>query len=187
MSNLTPPALLLVDIQQGFDDIEYWGGHRNNPDAEFKAGEVLTMWREKGWPIIHVKHNSTNPASPLVAGKPGNAIHPAVQPQGDEPVLEKTVNSAFIGTDLEDRLLRAGIKRVVIVGMTTNHCISTTVRMSGNLGFETYLVKDAAATFDIMGVDGTKFDAKVIHETSLANLDKEFCEVIHSSQLAGLF
>ncbi|MEO1712932.1 MAG: cysteine hydrolase family protein [Bacteroidota bacterium] len=187
MSNRTPPALLLVDIQQGFEDVEYWGGLRNNPNAEHKAGEILAYWRQKGWPVIHVKHNSTNPNSPLVAGKPGNAIHSAVQPQGDEPVLEKTVNSAFIGTDLEERLHRAGIRRVVIVGMTTNHCISTTVRMSGNLGFETYLVKDAAATFDTIGVDGTKFSAKVIHDTTLANLDKEFCQVIDSTQIDQLF
>lgn len=38
------PALILIDIQKGFDNLEYWGGQRNNPDAENNAGELLEVW-----------------------------------------------------------------------------------------------------------------------------------------------
>ncbi len=179
----TPPVLLLVDIQQGFDDLAYWGGNRNNPDAEEKAGQLLRFWREKGWPVIHAKHNSIHPASPLVKGKAGNAIHPAVRPAEGEPVFEKSVNSAFIGTDLEEQLRRLGARIVVVAGMTTEHCVSTTVRMSANLGFRTWLVEDATATFDKVSGSGKRFSAELIHEVELASLEGEFAELVRVPEL----
>lgn len=170
-------ALIIVDVQQGFAEADYFGGKRNNPDAEANMATLLNAWRESNRPIFHIKHNSTEPQSPLRPDQPGNAIKPEVAPQGDEPVIEKTVNSAFIGTDLEQRLRDAGIEQVVIVGLTTNHCVSTTTRMAGNLGFDTYLVGDATATFDRMGVNGTRYDAQLIHDAELANLNGEFAIV----------
>lgn len=142
------PALLLIDVQKGLDDLDYWGGHRNNPQAEENMARLLHFWRQHDLPIFHVKHNSTNPNSRLVAGQPGNDIKDIVKPIHNEPVLEKNVNSAFIGTDLQARLDQANIKTLVIIGLTTDHCVSTTTRMAGNLGYETYLVADATATFD---------------------------------------
>lgn len=186
MEHTNPPALLLVDIQQGFEDVDYWGGARNNPRAEFTAGEVLAFWRQQQWPIYHVKHNSTNPASPLVKGKPGNAIHPAVAPRSEEPVYEKTVNSAFIGTPLESDLKQAGTTQVVVVGMTTNHCISSTVRMAANLGFKTFLVEDATATFDTVGLGGNRFTAQLMHDTTLASLHQEFAEILDWKSLSSI-
>lgn len=175
------PALLLIDIQQAFDDIEYWGGQRNNPDAEKKAGELLQLWREKDLPIFHVKHCSTTPTSPLKETHPGNAFNKYVQPTDNEPVIKKNVNSAFIGTHLKDQLDNAGIKQLVIMGLTTDHCVSTTTRMAGNLGYDTYLVSDASATFNKKGMDGQKFSAEVIHETALASLNEEFATVVTSN------
>lgn len=178
-----PPVLVLVDIQEGFIDIDYWGGARNNPDAEREAGDLLARWRANEWPRVHVKHNSTNPASPLVKGKSGNAIHHLVQPARGEPLFEKEVNSAFIGTDLEKWLRSHGHQDLVVVGMTTDHCISTTVRMAGNLGFNTLLVEDATATFDKKGVKGEHIPAQTVHDVSLASLHGEFAEVISKEEL----
>ena len=101
----------------------------------------------------------------------------------DEPVLKKNVNSAFIGTDLKQQLDNANIKKVVIVGLTTDHCVSTTVRMAGNYGFDTYIVSDATATFDKTGADGQKFSAEIIHETALASLHHEFATVVDTAVL----
>ena len=39
------PALILIDIQKGFEDIQYWGGQRNNPEAEENASKLLELWR----------------------------------------------------------------------------------------------------------------------------------------------
>lgn len=176
-------ALIIVDVQVGFAEEAYFGGNRNNPDAESKISEILQAWRDTKRPIFHIKHNSIEPTSPLRPGQSGNDIQESVAPEGDEPVIGKTVNSAFIGTDLEERLRTAGIKQVVIVGITTNHCVSTTTRMAGNFGFETYIVSDATATFDRTGSDGTLYPAQLIHDTTLANLHDEFATVLKTSQV----
>jgi nicotinamidase-related amidase len=177
------PALILIDIQMGFDDIAYWGGHRNNPDAEINAGRLLNFWRQNAMPVFHIKHCSTNPNSRLAEGNSGNEFKDIVQPDVKEPVLKKNVNSAFIGTDLKQQLDNAKIKKVVIVGLTTDHCVSTTVRMAGNYGFDTYIVSDATATFDKTGADGQKFSAEIIHETALASLHHEFATVVDTEVL----
>ena len=176
-------ALIIVDVQQGFIETGYFGGNRNNPDAESNMSQILKAWRSSNRPIFHIKHNSTNEKSPLRHELPGNAIKPEVAPEGDEPVIEKSVNSAFIGTDLEQRLKDASINEVVIVGLTTNHCVSTTTRMAGNLGFKTYLVGDATATFDRTGLDGTVYPAQQVHDTELANLNDEFATVINTAKV----
>jgi len=181
------PALLLIDIQKGFSDIPYWGGARNNPDAEIKASELLKLWRQKRLPVYHIKHCSTTPASPLRPTHPGNEFMDIVTPVPGEPVVEKNVNSAFIGTNLKEQLDRAQIKTLVIVGLTTDHCISTTTRMAGNLGYEVYLVADATATFNKKGFDGKIYDAALIHETALASLNEEFANVVTTKTIAAAF
>jgi nicotinamidase-related amidase len=183
MTKQDKPALILIDIQKGFDDIAYWGGHRNNPEAETNAAKLLRFWREHQLPIFHVKHCSTNPNSRLAEGNIGNDFMEVVKPNDSEPVIKKKVNSAFIGTDLKGQLDRAGIKKVVLVGLTTDHCVSTTTRMAGNYGYETFLVSDATATFDKIGVDGQKYSAELIHETALASLHNEFATVVKTEEL----
>ncbi|HSN70819.1 MAG TPA: cysteine hydrolase family protein [Steroidobacteraceae bacterium] len=174
-------ALLLIDVQQGFDE-SYWG-RRNNPEAERRMAELLEAWRSAGWPVIHVQHMSTTPGSPLQPGLPGNAIRPEVAPIGDERLFQKSVNSAFIGTGLEAYLREQGIDALVIVGLTTDHCISTTSRMAGNLGFAVTVIDDATATFDRTGPDGVHYSAEQMHRTALASLHGEFGEVLPSSKV----
>ena len=179
--NISPhdsPALILIDLQKGFDDIEYWGGQRNNPDAEKNAAELLMIWRKNDLPVFHIKHCSSNPASPLHESNAGNAFKNLTQPENNEPVIKKNVNSAFIGTSLKEQLERKKITKLVIVGLTTDHCVSTTTRMAGNFGFETYLVSDATATFNKKGLHGQDYSADLIHETALASLNGEFATVI---------
>ena len=170
-------AFIIVDVQQGFANADYWGP-RNNPQAEANIATLLAAWRKTARPIFHIKHNSTFPQSPLRPGQPGNDFHPLVAPITGEPIIEKTVNSAFIGTDLEQRLRQQGISELVIVGLTTNHCVSTTVRMAGNLGFITTIVHDATATFDRVGVDGKRYPAQLIHDTAIASLHDEFATAL---------
>ncbi len=172
------PALILIDIQKGFENIEYWGGQRNNPYAEENASELLRLWRENNLPIFHIKHCSSNPASPLNETNEGNEFNDLVKPISNEPVIKKNVNSAFIGTDLQENLINSKITKLVIVGLTTDHCVSTTTRMAGNLGFDTYLVSDATATFNKKGLQGQNYSAEIIHETTLASLNEEFATVV---------
>ena len=180
------PALILVDVQKAFLEKDYPGINRNNHDAEFICGNILRKWRELKLPIVHVRHSSTSPDSKLHKSKPGFEFNNYVKPLDNEVVLTKKVNSAFIGTKLENILFNMNIKTLVFVGMTTNHCISSTVRMSGNLGFETYLISDSTACYDTMGMDGKMIDCNIIYESSIANLSKEFATIINSNKLFSL-
>jgi nicotinamidase-related amidase len=175
----TNAALLIIDVQDAVH-VPVWG-ERNNPEAEAHIEALLDAWRETGRPVLHVKHNSRSLTSPFHASHPGNAIQAFASPQPGEPLVEKDVNSAFIGTDLEDRLRDAGITTLVIVGFVTNHCVETTARMAGNLDFDTYVVADATATFEREGPDGRRYPADLVHAVSLASIHDEFVTVVDTA------
>ena len=126
---------------------------------------------------MHLKHMSTEPTSPLRPDQPGNAFKIEAAPRPHERVIEKRVNCGFIGTTLEAELRAAGHQTLVIVGLTTNHCISTSARMAGDLGFDTWVVSDATATFDRVGPDGLRYPAEQIHAIALADLHGEFATI----------
>lgn len=177
------PALLLIDLQKGWEHTEHWGGNRNNPDAEQVAKALLDIWRNRQLPVFHIIHSSTDPNSELHESKAGFQMLDELRPVNDEPLIVKHVNSGFIGTDLKDRLDAQNIQTLVIVGLTTNHCVSTTTRMAGNFGFEVYLISDATATFDRKGLNGEVYDAELIHQTALASLNEEFAMVLDKKGL----
>lgn len=177
MSSVNNAALLLIDIQKGLDESAFYGGNRNNPDAEKNAAALLAQWRNLGLPIFHIMHRSQNPESPLHASKPGFVIKESVKPLPEEPVIVKDVNSAFIGTDLLERLQKDNISTVVIAGLTTNHCVSSSARMASNLGLKTYVISDATATFDSTSIDGKIIQAEMMHQTALASLQNEFATI----------
>ena len=169
-------ALLIIDVQQGFSDPRW--GRRNNPQAEANISRLLSGWRSSGRPVIHVQHDSSSPGGAFVPGTPGNMPKIDATPHEGEPVHHKTVNSAFIGTRLEHELRTAGIDTLVITGLTTPHCVSTTARMASNLGFRTYLVSDATAAFDQVGVDGRKRAASDVHFAALSDVNEEFATIV---------
>ena len=175
---MTRPTLLLIDVQRAFDD-PHWAD-RNNPEAESRLQELLAAWRSAHAPVIHVRHRSTE-ADGLFKGG-GFAFKPEAAPQEDEPVLEKTVNNAFVGTDLEERLRAAGAETIVVAGLTTDHCCSTTARMASDLGFEVWFVGDATATHARELPDGRRFDAVTMHESALASLRDEFAEIVDTAE-----
>ena len=150
-------ALLLIDVQVGVDVLSHWGGsngRRNNPDAEAKMSQLLAAWRNAKLQVAFTRHDSRESASPLKFSLPTGAQKPGFEPAAGEIVVEKDVNSGFIGTDLEIQLRRAKISRLAIVGFFTNFCVETTVRMAGNLGFDTYLIEDCCSTSNRIGPDG---------------------------------
>jgi len=172
---------MVIDVQLGIDEL--MDSDRNNPDAELRIAELLKHWRADDRQVIHVKHNSTEANSPLRPDHPGNKLKPIALPLGDEPVFEKQVNSAFIGTDLHQYLVDRNITDLVIVGFTTDHCVSTSTRMAGNFGYRVTLVSDATAAYERMGVDGRLYTADEVHHVNLACLHNEFCTVLATNQV----
>lgn len=177
-------ALLVVDVQRGLDDASYWGP-RNNPACESNIAVLLAAWRTHQRPVVFVRHNSTEPASPLRPGQPGNDFKAVVTGQPDL-LVTKTVNSAFYGTPDLDAWLRANdLDGFVLSGITTNHCCETTARMGGNLGHRVLFALDATHTFDRAALDGTVVPADELARVTAANLHGEFATVVHAAQLVA--
>lgn len=180
MNHLPQDAVLIViDVQRAFEHPSW--GQRNNVGAEASIAALLAAWRAGARPLIHVHHRSQRRESLFHVDAPGLAVKPEAQPLPGETVIYKDVNSCFIGTDLEQRLRARGASTLVIVGLTTDHCVSTTTRMAGNLGFTTFLVADATATFERVGPDGARFTAEQMHATALASLHQEFATIVDSA------
>lgn len=180
-------ALVLIDVQQGFDLQEQAGARRNNAEADAQIAMLLEGFRRRRAPVFHIRHHSREPGSVFAPSGRGILPKPVANEQAGEAVMVKSVNSAFIGTALEDRLRAAGIRRLVLCGATTNHCVETTARMAGNLGFETILAEDACWTYDRAGGTRAVDRAETIHAMTLANLEGEFARISSAAAaLAGL-
>ncbi len=177
------PVLICVDLQQGFLDEAYWGGNRNNKNAEEICSQIIAKWREIGEEIIHVRHSSTNPDSKLHQSSKGFEFHPSCQPIDGETIITKSVNSCFIGTPLKQMLDEKNCTTLVIIGLTTDHCVSTTARMAGNYGYNTFLISDATATFNKIGLMDEVYNSELIHQTALASLKDEFATILASDEL----
>ena len=177
---MSAPTLIVIDVQRAFDDPAW--GERNNPDAEVRIAQAIAGWRERDAPLIHVRHRSAEPEGTFIPGTDAFEFKPEAQPLDGEPVITKDVNSAFIGTDLEERLRSDGVTSVALVGLTTDHCCSTTARMAANLGFDTWVLGDAMATFARHTPDGELIGAQEMHRTALASLHDEFAEVLSTDE-----
>ncbi|MDA9488776.1 cysteine hydrolase family protein [Bradyrhizobium sp. CCBAU 11361] len=181
------PALIVVDVQRAFDEWEAAGKRRNNPDAAAQIAALLKAFRASSAPVFHIRHEGTKPNSSFLPSRSGYAVKDEAREQDGEPVIVKRVNSAFIGTDLETRLRASGITSLVVCGATTNHCVETTTRMAGNLGFDTRLVRDATWTFDRIGPDGDAHSAEEIHAMTLSNLNGEFARIVTTNEVVASF
>jgi nicotinamidase-related amidase len=177
-------ALLIVDVQRAIDDSSWAAdGPRNNPRAEANIAALLADWRRLGFPIFHIKHDGTFPTSTYRPGQPGNDFKSEAAPLPGETIIVKHTNSAFIGTELDRLLRRAKISTLVICGVITNNSVEATVRMAGNLGFETYLVEDAGFTFARKDYRGRLRTAEEVHDMSLANMNGSYCTVTHTAEV----
>jgi nicotinamidase-related amidase len=187
-------ALLLIDIQSGIDPSEpthYFGHTRSTPDFESNITTLLARTRKynglrpskENVMIVHVNHDSIHPASPLYPGKATNAPMPYAEPVEGEAMIRKSVNSAFVGTDLEIMLRREGIRQLLVCGLVTGHCVSTSVRMARDLdvigdkdekgGGVIAVIEDCCAAFEAGG-----FDPETVHKVNVETLRGEFADVV---------
>ena len=183
--DLDSAVLLPIDMQRAFDAPPW--PRRWNDQVDANGLALLAAWRAAGRPIVHVRHDSLQPGSTLARGAPGNAFRPGFEPQAGEPLVTKSVNSAFIGTDLDERLKRLNAKHVITFGISTDMCVSTTVRMGANLGWEMILVPDACDCFDLPEPEtGEWISAREVQRVHVATLAFEFCRALSTAELTEL-
>jgi len=177
-------ALIVVDVQEGFDDPTLMG-KRNNPDADRNIEALLKAWVKSRRPLVVVKHNSVSAGSVLSPSKSGNALKSYVKAVNADLFVTKSVNSAFYGSpDLDQWLKSSDIHQLVIIGIQTNMCCETTARMAGNLGYDVIFVPDAMHTFDATGPDGIVLTADEVTRATVASLfDGEFAKIASTKEI----
>ena len=174
-------ALLLIDVQKAIDHPSW--GKRNNPQAEENISRLLSAWRQGKRPVIHIRHLSRFPDSTYRPGQEGCEFKPEVQPEPGETIITKNTNNAFVSTELDAILRRESISTLVICGVITNNSVEATARMAGDLGYETYVVSDATATFDKNDFSGRLRTADEVHAMSLANLKGEYAFIMSTEEI----
>lgn len=167
-------ALIVIDVQDGFDQAKFWGPTANL-EAEANIEALLQHWgRQRPGPVIVVRHDSKNQASPLHGSSGGNRLKAFVAGDAADLLVVKSVNSAFYGDpDLHAWLKAAGVRELVVCGIQTNMCVETTARMAGNLGYRVTVPLDATRTFDLTAElpDGrTTLEAAQLMRATAVNL-----------------
>ena len=172
-------ALIVIDVQNGFDDPSF--GKRNNPDAEANIGRLVDAWTASRRPIVRVRHVSVRPGSPLGPDDTFKPVAAALEPAVE---ITKSVHSSFLGTpDLRAWLDSAEIRQVVISGIQTNRCCETTARMGGDLGYDVLFVLDATHTFEEVGPDGAVVTGDQFAAVTAANIEGNFGHVVRTTDL----
>lgn len=178
-------ALLVIDVQMAFVHDDANGAARSCPQAERNVEILLTEFRKRGGAIFHVLHHAREPDNPFHADAPGAAVQPFAKPATGEAVVVKHASSGFIGTSLEADLRRAGINLLVLCGATANHCVESTTRHAGNLGFDAFYASDAVWAYGATGPDGVEHSPEEVHSMTLSNLAGEFATVLGTAQILG--
>jgi nicotinamidase-related amidase len=182
--DLDHAVLLPIDMQRAFDGPPW--PRRWNASVDANGLTLIRRWREAGRPIIHVRHDSVMEGSTLAPGSEGNRFREGFEPREGEQLVTKSVNSAFIGTDLDLRLRRLGARHVVTFGISTDMCVSTTVRTGANMGWDMVLAQDACDCFDLPDGKGGTVPAETVQAAHVATLGFEFCRVFSARNLVEL-
>ncbi|MDF2514311.1 MAG: isochorismatase hydrolase [Herbinix sp.] len=170
-------GLIVVDIQN-----DYFKGGRYeliNPEkAALQANKILTFFREKGWPIYHVRHiNVKTDAAFFIPGTAGSEFYRECCPFEGEEIIIKHRPDSFLNTNLNEKLIEKGVDTLVICGMMTHMCIDTTVRAASNYGYTVTLIEDACATRDLEW-NGSTVPANQVQNSYLAALHGIFAKVL---------
>ena len=178
-------ALIVVDVQKAFDE-PAWGA-RNNPDCERNIGALIDTWRERGFPVVFVRHDGLEEESPhdtLGREHPGNAFKELLE--GGRPARNQTRELRVPWKPGPGGLAGAnGVDAITVCGIQTQMCCETTARVGGNLGFEMTFAIDATHTFDLPAYGGGTLCSDEVARVTASNLDPEFGRVATTAELTG--
>jgi len=173
-------ALIVIDVQKALDDPKY--GKRSTPDFEQNLTRVLHYFRQNEGEIIHIAHDSVEENSLLRPGLPGNEFKEEAKPWGGENIFRKTTSGAFVETGLQKHLKDRRIDCLYVAGLTTDHCVSTTVREASDLQYEVFVIRDATAAHEKKAWCG-RYEAELVHTSSLVALEGEFAQIISTKEV----
>ena len=185
-ADLRPPrlreaALVLIDLQN-----EYVAGPIALPDANSaiaSAGRLLARARDSGTAIFHIAHKG-RPGGLFDRSADRGAIVSALAPRPGEPVIEKGLPNAFAGTDLQAQLSATGRKDIILVGLMTHMCVSSTARAALDLGYRVTIDADACATRDLPDGRGGAVPAATVNDVALVELSDRFAIITRGGALA---
>ncbi|MBL8590512.1 MAG: cysteine hydrolase [Methylobacteriaceae bacterium] len=169
-------VLMVVDMQMAIDDPR-WGA-LNNAGAEAQIAALLAAWREVGLPVLHIRHDSPEPASPYRADAPGHAFKPCAAPIKGEPVFAKQTTSAFADGRLDAALTKIGVTALVLCGVLTQNSVEATARSAGDLGYRVFVAADACRASAKTDATGRRWSAEEVHALACANLAGEYARIV---------
>ncbi|HXU94554.1 MAG TPA: cysteine hydrolase family protein [Gallionella sp.] len=163
---LSDSTFIIIDAQREYLDCALPAVGMDAAIAE--TAQLLARARQSGMPVIHVVHRGRgamfNPASP------GFEIVALLRPEIGEPVIEKTLENSFAGSQLAETIQRTGRKSLIFAGFMTHNCLSTTARAARDLGYGITVVARATATRDLPDGKGGVIPAAVVQNINLASL-----------------
>ncbi|MGG6230633.1 cysteine hydrolase family protein [Tenacibaculum sp. SDUM215027] len=170
-------ALILIDIQN-----DYFPNGKmelSQPEkASLNAKKILSEFRSKKLPVIHIQHKSTRSGSSFFIPKTqGVEIHKNVEPIDGENIITKHFPNSFRETELLKTLNEIKVEKLVICGMMTHMCVDATTRAAKDFGFECIVIGDACATKDLE-VNGENVKASEVQKSFLAALDYYYSDVL---------
>ena len=179
-------GLVLVDIQN-----DYFPGGRMElvgiSAASEKAAELLSLFRDNGWPTFHIQHISVRKgATFFLPDTKGVEIHDCIKPDAGERVIQKSYPNSFRETALLEEVQKAELERLVICGAMSHMCIDATTRAAFDLGYKCVLIEDACATRDLE-FGGQTIAARQVHGAFMAALGSAYANVLTRSDfMSGL-
>lgn len=170
-------GLVLVDIQN-----DYFPGGRMElagiSAASEKSAELLSVFRDNGWPTFHIQHISVRKgATFFLPDTDGVAIHDCIKPHEGEPIIQKFYPNSFRDTALLEEVKKAELERLVICGAMSHMCIDATVRAAFDFGFNCTVIEDACATRDLE-FGGQTIAARQVHGAFMAALGAAYANVL---------
>lgn len=177
-AKLADASLVLIDIQN-----EYVSGPIALPEADAaiaNAATLLAKARSAGTPIIHVTHRG-RAGGMFDRDAERGAIVAQLAPLEGEAVVEKELPNAFVRTDLQSRLEATGRKEIILIGMMTHMCVSSTARAALDLGFRTTIDASACATRDLPDGLGGVIPARTVNAVALVELSDRFAIIVRDN------
>lgn len=177
-------ALLIIDMQVEMARRIAAGLDCVNPEAPARIADLVALYRSKGWPVLHVHHRATDPASAFHPDAAGYASMPCAEAEVGEAVFVKTTSSAFASTDLAAHLRQNAITDLVVTGAVAGFCVNSTVRAGADLGFRMTVVQDAVLGFGLpAGKTLAAQSAQSLFDATMALLAADFADVTDSAAI----